>query len=96
MSTPDGRIPAATEVIQPPRPSWAPAFFAFGLALAICGVFLDFMGPGWIYTVIGAVVALGAFRSMVTGAVRDFNSLPREQEVGAAALPADTIRVSRD
>lgn len=92
MSATNGRIPEATEIIQLPRPSWAPAFFAGGLALAIAGLYLEFMGPNWAYVVIGAVFALTALRSMILGARRDLNRLPREQEVRSATLPAASIQ----
>lgn len=92
MSESNGRIPEATEIIQLPRPSWAPLFFAAGLALAIAGIYLEFMGPNWAYVVIGAVVALSSLRSMIKGAKRDLYRLPREQEVSSSPLPAASIQ----
>jgi hypothetical protein len=85
-------IPVPGELVYAPRPSWAPAFFALGLALALCGVFLgEFMLAGWTYSLIGIVVALAAARSMIRGAVRDFYRLPRRQRVRGAVLPVETI-----
>ena len=53
-------------MVYPPRSSWAPAVFGFALALTVCGIFAEgFMVRGWIYSIIGGVVALFAFRSMV-------------------------------
>ena len=85
------------ELVYAPRPSWAPAFLALGIALAVCGVFLgEFMLPGWIYSLIGAVVALAAVRGMAKGAVRDYYRLPRKQRVRGAVLPVETISTPRD
>ena len=50
-------IPEPGELVYAPRPSWAPAFFAFAAALAVCGIFAEgFMVRGWIYSIIGVVV----------------------------------------
>lgn len=92
MSDSNGRIPEATEIIQLPRPSWAPLFFAAGLTLAIAGIYLKFMGPNWAYVVIGAVIALTALRSMIKAATRDYYRLPREQALSTAPLPAASIK----
>lgn len=92
MSESNGRVPEATEIIQLPRPSWAPAFFAAGLALIVASIYLEFMGPNWAYAVIGAVVVLAAFRSLVKSSVRGFYQLPREQELSSAPLPAASIK----
>lgn len=92
MSETNGRIPEATEIIQLPRPSWAPLFLAAGLALAVAGIYIEFMGPNWAYVVIGAVVALSALRSLIVGARRDLYRLPREQEIRSASLPAASIK----
>ncbi len=84
-------IPEPGELIYMPRPSWAPIFFAFGVALALCGLFIEFMVTGWIYSVIGGIVALAALRSMIRGATRDYYRLPRKQRVRGAVLPVETI-----
>lgn len=89
------RVPEPTEIIQLPRPSWAPLFLALGLTAMLCGVFITFMGPSWFYVAAGAVVALAAFRSMVAGARRDYFRLPRRREVQSATLPADSIRQTK-
>jgi len=90
-------IPEPGELVYAPRPSWAPAFLALGIALAVCGVFLgEFMLPGWIYSLIGAIVALAAVRGMAKGAVRDYYRLPRKQRVRGAVLPVETISTPRD
>ena len=80
------------ELVYSPRPSWAPAFFAFAAALAVCGIFAEgFMVRGWIYSIIGVVVLLAALRSMVRGAIRDYFRRPRRQHVRGAVLPVETI-----
>ena len=81
-------IPEPGELVYPPRPSWAPAFFAFGAALAVCGIFAEgFMVRGWIYSIIGIVVLLFALRSMIKSATRDYFRLPRKQHTRGAVLP---------
>lgn len=92
MSESNGRIPEATEIIQLPRPSWAPLFFAAGVALMIAGIYLEFMGPNWAYVVIGAVITLSAFRSLVKASTRGYYRLPREQELSTSPLPAASIK----
>lgn len=91
--TPDREIPEPGELIHPTRPSWAPVFFAFGAALALCGLFAQgFMVRGWVYSIIGGVIALAAMRSMVAGARRDYYRLPRKQKVRGAVLPVEQIK----
>ena len=86
-------IPAPSELVYLPKPSWAPAFFAAGIALLIGGLFLgEFMLPGWFYAIAGAIIALIALRSMIGIAVRDFYRLPRRQRIRGAVLPAATMR----
>jgi hypothetical protein len=85
-------IPEPGELVYAPRPSWAPAFFAFAAALAVCGLFAEgFMLRGWIYAIAGIVVLLFALRAMVRGAVRDYFRRPRRQRVRGAVLPVETI-----
>ena len=89
-------VPEPGEQIYSPRPSWAPAFFAFGLALAICGIYAEgFMVRGWIYSIIGLIVVLAAVRGLVRGSIRDFYRLPRKQKVRGAVLPVEQISPSK-
>lgn len=89
-------IPEPGELVYPSRPSWAPVFFAFAAALALCGVFSgEFMLPGWCWSLIGVVVLLAALRSMVRGAVRDYYRRPRKQRVRGAVLPVEKISPPR-
>lgn len=84
-------IPEPGELVYPPRPAWAPLVFAFAAALALCGVFIEFMVPGWIYSIIGCVVLLFALRSMIRSAISSYYRLPRRQRVRGAVLPVETI-----
>jgi uncharacterized membrane protein len=85
-------IPEPSELLHAPRPSWAPTFFAFAAALAVCGIFAEgFMVRGWIYSIIGVVVLLVALRGMIRSAIRDYFRRPRRQRVRGAVLPVETI-----
>jgi hypothetical protein len=89
-------IPEPGELVPPQRSSWAPAILGFALALAVCGIFAEgFMVRGWIYSIIGGVVALFAFRSMVRAAIVDYRRLPRKQHARGAVLPVETISARR-
>lgn len=84
------------ELIHGPRPSWAPIFIAFALALALCGIFAEgFMVRGWIYSIIGLVILLAAVRIVVRAATRDYFRLPRRQRTRGAVLPVQTIEPPR-
>jgi hypothetical protein len=85
-------IPEPGEAIYLPRSSWAPAFLAVGVVGLVGGIYAaGFIFSPYIYAVVGAVIALGAVRSLVRGALRDFFRLPRKQHVHGAALPVETI-----
>lgn len=89
-------ISEPSELVYQPRPSWAPAVFAFAAALAVCGIFAEgFMFRGWIYSVAALVVLLFALRSMVKGATRDYYRLPRKQKTRGAVLPIEKISPPR-
>jgi hypothetical protein len=82
------------ELVYTPKPSWAPAFFALGVLGLVCGIFASgFIFAPYVYAVIGAILALAAFRSLVRGAIREYYRLPRRQRVRNAALPIETISV---
>ena len=86
------QIPEPGETIYTPRPSWAPAYFALGALGLACGIYASgFIFAPFIYGIIGAVIALIAFRSIVRGSIRDYYRLPRKQHVRGAALPVETI-----
>ena len=86
------QVPEPGETIYAPRPSWAPIFVALGILGLVAGTFAGgFMFPPFVYAIVGAIVLLAAFRSIVRGAVRDYYRLPRRQETRGAALPVETI-----
>ncbi len=90
-------IPEPGELVYAPRPSWAPAFLALGVAGLLAGIYADgFLFPAWVYAVVGFFIAFGALRSMVKGATRDYFRLPRKQKVRGAVLPVETISAPRD
>ena len=94
--TQDRHIPEPGELVYRPRPSWAPAIFAFAIALALCGVFAEgFMVRGWVYSIVGGVIALFALRSMIKDANRSYYELPRKQKVRGAVLPVEKISPTR-
>ena len=85
-------IPEPGELIYTPKPSWAPVFLAIGAIGLVCGTYAGgFIFAPFIYAIIGAVLALAAFRSLVRGAIQNYFRLPRKQRVRGAALPIETI-----
>lgn len=85
-------IPEPGELVYMPRPSWAPAFFALGVAGMVSGIYANgFLFPAFAYVIAGVVFFLAAFRSLVRGAIRDYSRLPRKQKVRGAVLPVETI-----
>lgn len=89
-------IPQPTEQIYLPRPSWGPAFLAFGTALALCGIFANgFIVRSWVYSVLGIVVVLAALVAISRSASRSFARLPRRQRVRGAVIPAAPLRSAK-
>jgi hypothetical protein len=89
-------IPEPGELVCASRPSWAPVFFAFAAALAVCGIFAEgFMFRGWVYSIAGVVVLLFALRIMIRSATGDYFRLPRRQRIRGAVLPVETISPPR-
>lgn len=85
-------IPEPGELVYSPKPSWAPAFLALGILGLVAGIYAaGFMFPPVFYAIVGAIVALFAFRSLVRGAIRGYYGLPRKQHTRGAALPVETI-----
>jgi hypothetical protein len=95
MTEPE-HISEPTELVYVPQPSWAPAFFALGAMLIVNGIYGEgFLFRGWVYMLVGAVVALGALRSMIGAGVRDFYGRPRKQAQSTAVLPAGSLRAPK-
>jgi hypothetical protein len=91
MSEPT-RIPRSSETIQTPRPSWGPAFFALGATGAVAGIYANgFVFSAFIWSYIGIVILLFAFRAILRGSIRSYYSLPRRQEAQPATLPVEQI-----
>jgi uncharacterized membrane protein YfcA len=89
-------IPEPGELIYRPKPSWAPVFFAIGAIGLVCGTYAGgFIFAPFVYGIVGAVLVLAAFRSLVRGAIRDYFRLPRRQKVPGAALPVETITIQK-
>ena|ERR1044071_4425545 len=85
-------VPEPGELIYLPKPSWAPAFFAFGVLGLVAGVYAaGFIFSPFVYAIVGAILALAAFRSLVRGAIRSYYGLSRKQRVRGAALPVEPI-----
>jgi uncharacterized membrane protein len=85
-------VPEPGELISTPRPSWGPVFFALGALALIAGTYAGgFIFSPFIYLIVGAIIIVAAFRSIVRGAIRDYYRLPRRQETRSAALPVETI-----
>jgi hypothetical protein len=78
----DRRVPAPTELIYLPEPSWQPVLIAAGLGGVIAGIYIF-----WPYAVVGAAVALIAFAAWVRDARRDFARLPQRQRISSAPIP---------
>jgi len=86
-------IPEPGEMVYAPEPSWAPIFFAAGAVGLVCGIFAaGFIFSPYIYAVLGAILVLAAFRSIVRGSIREYYRLPRRQETRGAALPVEPIK----
>jgi hypothetical protein len=91
MSKPT-RIQGPSETIQTPRPSWGPAFFALGATGAVAGIYANgFVFSAFIWSYVGIIIMLFAFRAIVRTSVRSYYSLPRRQEAHPATLPVEQI-----
>jgi hypothetical protein len=87
-------IPEPGETIQSPSPSWAPFLFALGAVGAVVGIFANgFVFSAFIWSYIGIVILLFAFRAMVKSSTRSYRSLPRRQASAHSSLPLDQIHL---
>ena len=87
-------VPEPGETIQVPRPSWGPAFFALGAIGAVAGIYANgFVFSAFVWSYVGIVVLLFAFRMIVRTSVRSYFSLPRRQQARSATLPVEQIQL---
>jgi hypothetical protein len=87
-------IPEPGETIQSPKSSWAPPLFALGALGAVVGIYANgFAFSAFVWSYIGIVILLLAFRSIVKTATRSYFALPRRQETRSATLPVDQIHL---
>jgi hypothetical protein len=87
-------IPEPGETIQPPRPSWGPAFFALGAIGAVVGIYANgFVFSAFIWSYIGIVILLFAFRAIVKSSTRSYRTLPRRQYAQGSTLPMEQIHL---
>jgi hypothetical protein len=84
-------LPAPTELVYVPGPSWAPVLMAGSLAGVAVGLF-----AGWPYAVVGGIVALAALRSWIRASGEATARLPRAQRPTSAVLPAAPMRRARE
>ncbi|HKZ14987.1 MAG TPA: hypothetical protein VJL81_14195 [Solirubrobacterales bacterium] len=87
-------VPEPGETIQVPRPSWGPAFFALGAIGAVAGIYANgFVFSAFIWSYVGIIVLLFAFRAIVRTSVRSYFSLPRRQDAKSATLPTEQFQL---
>ncbi len=84
------QVPEPTELVYPPRPSWAPLFVAAGLGALVAATF-----KGWPYAVAGAIVLVLALRAWLADTFEDVGRLPRRQRLTTAVIPAEPLRRPR-
>lgn len=86
------RIQGPSETIQTPRRSWGPAFLAIGATGAVAGIYANgFVFSAFVWSYIGIVILLFAFRAIVRSSIRSYYSLPRRQDARPATLPVEQI-----
>ena len=88
-------VPEPGELVYPPKPSWAPAIFAFAAALTVCGIFAEgFMVRGWIYWATSTLRRITGLRwSRFTRGAR---SAKRSSERKASASESERDREAGD
>jgi hypothetical protein len=69
--TPEGALPAPTEQIHLPGPSYLPATLAFGLTITIVGVVFS-----WVIVVLGAIVVVISLARWIRQTRADMAELP--------------------
>jgi uncharacterized membrane protein YfcA len=88
------RIPEPGETIQVPRPSWGPPLLALGAIGAVTGIYANgFVFSAFIWSYVGIVIMLFAFRMIVKSSTRSYYGLPKRQQPRSAALPIEQIHL---
>jgi hypothetical protein len=89
-------IPEPGETIQSPKSSWGPPLFAVGVLGAVVGIYANgFAFSAFVWSYIGIVIALLAFRTIVKTATRSYFALPRRQPTQSATLPVEQIHLDK-
>jgi hypothetical protein len=87
------QIPEPTELVYLPRPSWAPPLLALAVMAIVTGIFAEgILLRGWVYMIVGGVLALAVLRSIARSTARDLYSRPRKQRASTAVLPAASLK----
>jgi len=87
-------IPEPGETIQVPRPSWGPPLFALGAIGAVAGIYANgFVFSAFVWSYVGIVILLFAFRMIIRTSVRSYFSLPRRQQARSATLPTEQFQL---
>jgi hypothetical protein len=86
-------IPEPGETIQAPTSSWGPPLFAVGALGAVVGIYANgFVFSAFVWSYIGIVILLFAFRTIVKTGTRNYFSLPKRQHTRSATLPVEQIK----
>ena len=87
-------IPEPGETISTPSPSWGPAIFVLGATGAVVGIYANgFAFSAFVWSYIGIVILLFAFRAIVKSSTRSYRALPKRQQARSATLPIDQIHL---
>jgi hypothetical protein len=70
---PDQSVPAPSEEVHLPEPTYLPVIVAFGVTLALCGILFNY-----VLTAIGVVIMLAATIRWIRDTRRDVAELPLE------------------
>ena len=81
------RVEQPSELVYVPNPSWAPVLAGAGIAVVAIGLF-----AGFVYAIVGGIIALAALWGWIRSAGADIGRLPRRQRVSTAVLPAVPLR----
>ena len=82
-----GQPEEPSELIYLPQPSFAPPLVAFGLGLIAIGAF-----TGWVWAAFGLFALILGVRNWYATADDEVSRMRREQEIGTAVIPAQSVR----